>query len=120
MDNTQENSLENKNNETEGKFDPFDDTLLCYSMPREVNGEDGKPLSKDAIQSAKKKSQLPPLEGKVGIEETLNAMFPPRYFEKNGKSYMQQVSTGESSRVELLKLEENLKKKLKERQARYF
>ena len=118
MDNNIENQNENKINETDGKFDPFDDTLLCYSMPRELNGEDGKPLSKDAIQTAKKKSQLPPLEGKVGIEETLNAMFPPRYFEKNGKSYTQSVSTSESSRAELLKLEENLKKKLKERQAR--
>eukprot|EP01016_Furgasonia_blochmanni_P006880 TRINITY_DN12760_c0_g1_i9.p5 TRINITY_DN12760_c0_g1~~TRINITY_DN12760_c0_g1_i9.p5 ORF type:complete len:143 (+),score=28.82 TRINITY_DN12760_c0_g1_i9:65-493(+) len=71
---------------------------------------------KDASAS-KKKSSLPPFE-KQNIDEILNAMFPPKILEFNGKTYVQSVSTQDTSRKELLDLEEKLLKGLKERQAR--
>lgn len=78
------------------------ETLLKYSEELvEVHGE-------QAVQKkfeARKKSELPSLEGKPSIEELLNVIFPPRVLEQEGRTFINPVCHEEASRKELDELE---------------
>ena len=92
------------------------ETLLKYSDQLvEVTGE-------AAVQQnfeARKKSELPSLDGKPSIEELLNVIFPPRVLHQEGRSFHNPVCFEEASRKELDELEARLEARLHERQARY-
>ena len=60
-------------------------TLLQYDPKIEVNED-------DPSYQPPQKRQLPAIESNPSVAETLNAMFPPREFEENGKKYIQYVS----------------------------
>ncbi|XP_061081945.1 axonemal dynein light intermediate polypeptide 1-like [Conger conger] len=66
------------------------------------------PKPKCPIKGAKKKK----------TEEILHAILPPREWADGSGRWMQRVSTTPSSRMDVLKLEEQLNLKLKQRQAR--
>lgn len=90
-------------------------TLLKYtpSLPF----DDQESLTKDPL-SIKKKPQLPPLEVKAVLEEILGSLFPPLEFEEEGRKVKMMVSQDQASREELDGLENELERKLRERQAR--
>jgi len=86
-------------------------TLLQYQPKKEVGQEDLPYLSI-------KKRQLPAIESNPSIAEALNAIFPPKIFEENGKRYIQYVSQEPATREKARDLFKALDEKIKERQAR--
>ena len=86
-------------------------TLLQYQPKKEVGQEDLPYLSI-------KKRQLPAIESNPSIAEALNAIFPPKIFEENGKRYIQYVSQEPATRDKARDLFNALDEKIKERQAR--
>ena len=86
-------------------------TLLQYQPKKEVGQEDVPYLSI-------KKKQLPAIESNPSIAEALNAIFPPKIIEENGKRYIQYVSQEPATREKARDLFKALDEKIKERQAR--
>ena len=86
-------------------------TLLQYQPKKEVGQE-------DLIFLTPKKRQLPAIESNPSIPEALNAIFPPKIWEENGKRYIQYVSQEPASREKARDLFKALDEKIKERQAR--
>ena len=86
-------------------------TLLQYQPKKEVGQEDVPYLSI-------KKRQLPAIESNPSIAEALNAFFPPKIFEENGKRFIQYVSQEPATREKARDLFKALDEKIKERQAR--
>ena len=86
-------------------------TLLQYQPKKEVGQEDVTYLSI-------KKRQLPAIECNPSIAEALNAIFPPKIFEENGKRFIQYVSQEPATREKARDLFKALDEKIKERQAR--
>jgi dynein light intermediate chain len=95
---------------------PPPSTLLKY-IPVPV--DDPELLIKDPL-TIKKKPQLPPLEVKAALEEILSSLFPAIDYEEEGRKLRLLVSQDQASREDLDSLEDDLEKKLKERQARYI
>ena len=86
-------------------------TLLQYDPKIEVNED-------EPSYQPPQKRQLPAIESNPSVAETLNAMFPPREFEENGKKYIQYVSQEPATREKARDLFKALDEKIKERQAR--
>ena len=86
-------------------------TLLQYQPKKEVGEEDLPYLSP-------KKHQLPAIESNPSIADVLNAIFPPKVWEDNGKRYIQYVSQEPATREKARDLFKALDEKIKERQAR--
>ena len=86
-------------------------TLLQYQPKKEVGPEDAAFLSP-------KKRQLPAIESNPSIQDALNAIFPPKIWDENGKKYIQYVSQEPASREKARDLFKALDEKIKERQAR--
>ena len=86
-------------------------TLLQYQPKKEVGQE-------DLVFLTPKKRQLPAIESNPSIPEALNAIFPPKIWEENGKRYIQYVSQEPASREKARDLFKALDEKIKERQAR--
>jgi dynein light intermediate chain len=86
-------------------------TLLQYQPKKEVAEEDLPFLSL-------KKRQLPAIESNPSIAEALNAIFPPKVWDENGKRYIQYVSQEPATREKARDLFKALDEKIKERQAR--
>ena len=86
-------------------------TLLQYQPKKEVGQEDFPFLSP-------KKRLLPAIESNPSIAEALNAIFPPKIWDENGKRYIQYVSQEPATREKARDLFKALDEKIKERQAR--
>ena len=86
-------------------------TLLQYQPKKEVGQE-------DLLFLTPKKRQLPAIESNPSIPEALNAKYPPKISEENGKRYIQYVSQEPASREKARDLFKALDEKIKERQAR--
>ena len=86
-------------------------TLLQYQPKKEVGQEDAPFL-------ALKKRQLPAIESNPSIQDALNAIFPPKIWDENGKKYIQYVSQEPATREKARDLFKALDEKIKERQAR--
>ena len=86
-------------------------TLLQYQPKKEVGQEDLPFLSP-------KKRLLPAIESNPSIAEALNAIFPPKIWDENGKRYIQYVSQEPATREKARDLFKALDEKIKERQAR--
>ena len=86
-------------------------TLLQYQPKKEVGQEDLPFLSL-------KKRQLPAIESNPSIPDALNAIFPPKTWDENGKRYIQYVSQEPATREKARDLFKALDEKIKERQAR--
>lgn len=98
---------------------PFPDSILKWDAPIETTKDFKLKQYLDwSNPLARKKNPLPPLDKLPPLDEILNAIFPVRTFETNGKTYIQFVSTEDTKREMLGTLEAELIKKLKDRQAR--
>ena len=86
-------------------------TLLQYQPKKEVGQE-------DLIFLSPKKRQLPAIESNPSIPDALNAIFPPKIWEENGKRYIQYVSQEPGTREKARDLYKALDAKIKEREAR--
>jgi len=86
-------------------------TLLQYQPKKEIGQE-------DLPYTTLKKRQLPAIESNPSIGEALNAIFPPKIFDENGKRYIQYVSQEPATREKARDLFKALDEKIKERQAR--
>jgi dynein light intermediate chain len=84
--------------------------LIAYQEPEPLPGA---PLD----GSVRKKPLLPPLETKPTIEDILHGIFPPIYYQQDGRWYVKMVSTEEPSRERLKVLEGTLMHNLEVRQA---
>ena len=69
----------------------------------------------------------PPARSRFGVfvrapwrqtEDILNSILPPREWQSSGQLWVQQVSSTPATRVEVVKLQEQLDTKLQQRQAR--
>ena len=86
-------------------------TLLQYKPKKEVGQEDLPFLSQ-------KKRQLPAIESNPSVPDALNAIFPPKIWDENGKRFIQYVSQEPATREKARDLFKALDEKIKERQAR--
>jgi dynein light intermediate chain len=86
-------------------------TLLQYQPKKEIGDEDLPFLTQ-------KKLQLPAIESNPSIQDALNAIFPPKIWEEDGKKYIQYVSQEPATREKARDLFKALDEKIKERQAR--
>jgi len=68
----------------------------------------------------KKKQQLPPMERQqlTTTEDFLNSILPPREWTDDGQLWVQYVSSTPATRLDVIKLQEQLDRKLQQRQAR--
>jgi len=65
------------------------ETLVKYEDPIEVPLFDEQILSQKGLPLAmKKKTQLPPLENKLPVDDILNTILPPREWIENGYLYL--------------------------------
>lgn len=88
--------------------------LLQYGEKVEVNEANENMYS---IWSRKKKFEIQN-ENAPGVKETLNAIFPPKTWEKEGRKFYQYISFEPATRTKSKELYNNFEKKLKERRAR--
>ncbi|XP_076008709.1 axonemal dynein light intermediate polypeptide 1-like [Genypterus blacodes] len=109
---------------------PSKDTLLKYDNPIVVGTTQvWKPpaarLKLSSLQpgsvppAPKQKAQISPEAIKQQTEEILNAILPPREWKEGNKMWLQQVSTRPCTRTDVVNLENQLKLKLQEKQARH-
>ena len=68
----------------------------------------------------KKKAQLAPLEktGTTRNEDYLNSILPPREYTDNGQLWVRYVSPTPATRVDVINLQDDLDRRLQNRQAR--
>lgn len=97
------------------------DSLVKYDPPLELgpaheSASAGK--GNKLKQQLSKKTALPPVEFKPQLEDILHALLPPREWVETGKHYIQYVSSGSATRLDVIQLQEALDHKLMERQAR--
>merc|ERR1719399_2612013 len=90
---------------------PPHDSLVKYDNPILVSTtkEKGK----------KKKNTLPPVERQsTQTEDILNSILPPREWTEDGQLWVQYVSSTPATRLDVINLQEELDRKLQQRQAR--
>jgi len=90
---------------------PPHDSLVKYDNPILVSTtkEKGK----------KKKNALPPVERQsTQTEDILNSILPPREWTEDGQLWVQYVSSTPATRLDVINLQEQLDRKLQQRQAR--
>jgi dynein light intermediate chain len=93
------------------------DSLVMYGNPIMVS------TTTKAGQKAqgKKKQQLPPIDkpgSSTRNEDYLNSILPPREYTENGHLWVRYVEPTPATKIEVMNLQDNLDKKLQERQAR--
>merc|ERR1719229_477401 len=73
-----------------------------------------------AVPSPPPKAKLHPIEGKANqqTEEILNSILPPREWSDSGQMWVQQVSNTPATRLDVVKMQDDLDKRLQQRQAR--
>ncbi|PAA69365.1 hypothetical protein BOX15_Mlig022240g2 [Macrostomum lignano] len=72
------------------------------------------------VPSPPPKGKLPPVGGKPSeqTEEILNSILPPREWTESGQLWVQQVSSTPATRLDVVNLQEELDRRLQQRQAR--
>ncbi|XP_013418349.1 33 kDa inner dynein arm light chain, axonemal [Lingula anatina] len=67
-----------------------------------------------------KKGAVPPIDAKAAqqTDEILNSILPPREWTENGQLWVQQVSSTPATRLDVVNLQEELDRRLQQRQAR--
>lgn len=67
-----------------------------------------------------KKGAVPPIDSKAAqqTDEILNSILPPREWTENGQLWVQQVSSTPATRLDVVNLQEELDRRLQQRQAR--
>ena len=94
------------------------DSLVKYETPILVSKTLGKAGAKSSQASAKTSaSSLPPSDSSK-TEDYLNSILPPNEYEKQGQLWLQYVSPIPATRLDVCILQQELDKKLQERQAR--
>ncbi|XP_043543418.1 axonemal dynein light intermediate polypeptide 1-like [Chiloscyllium plagiosum] len=101
---------------------PASETLLKFSNPHLITVHTGAPASKDHKISPKK-CTLGATKGseehnKQSIECILNAILPPRQWMEDGNMWIQYISTAPATRTDVINLQDQLDRKLQQRQAR--
>ena len=66
------------------------------------------------------KQKLPPMDAKAAqqTDEILNSILPPREWTEGGQLWVQQVSSTPATRLDVVNLQEELDRRLQQRQAR--
>lgn len=95
------------------------DSLVKYETPILVSKTLGKAGSKSSNASAKTSaSSFGGANDSSKTEDYLNSILPPNEYEKNGQLWLQYVSPIPATRLDVCILQQELDKKLQERQAR--
>eukprot|EP00730_Choanoeca_flexa_P019865 TRINITY_DN9716_c0_g1_i3.p1 TRINITY_DN9716_c0_g1~~TRINITY_DN9716_c0_g1_i3.p1 ORF type:complete len:260 (+),score=67.28 TRINITY_DN9716_c0_g1_i3:46-825(+) len=114
---------------------PPNQTLVKYDNPTLISKSTDKKSSRVRTKRSTTKAatlapgapvpqpprgKLPPVDKKASqqTEDILNAIIPPREYSDNGQLWVQQVSAGPATRLDVLNLQEQLDSKLQQRQAR--
>merc|ERR1711993_47288 len=77
--------------------------------------------STSPVPPAPRSGKLPPMSSDVNknqTEEILNSILPPREWTENGQLWVQQVSSTPATRLDVVNLQEELDRRLQQRQAR--
>merc|ERR1712072_1288275 len=91
-------------------------SLVKYDNPVLVNS--ARP---NKVKAAKQKGKLPPVDSKQAptqTEDILNSILPPREWTEDGQLWVQFVSSTPATRLDVINLQEDLDKKLQQRQER--
>lgn len=95
------------------------DSLVKYETPILVSKTLGKQGAKSTNSSAKTSaSSIGAPSDSSKTEDYLNSILPPNEYEKNGQLWLQYVSPIPATRLDVCILQQELDKKLQERQAR--
>jgi len=96
------------------------DKLSSRARPSMTKGDALAPIGGGGPPVLGATSKLPPVESKKQqqTEDILNNILPPREWQATGQLWKQQVSSTPATRVEVVKLQEQLDTKLQQRQAR--
>lgn len=72
------------------------------------------------VPSPPAKQKLPPMDAKTAqqTDEILNSILPPREWTEGGQLWVQQVSSTPATRLDVVNLQEELDRRLQQRQAR--
>lgn len=78
------------------------------------------PVASGPVPSPPPKQKLPPTDTKTAqqTDEVLNSILPPREWTDNGQLWVQQVSSTPATRLDVVNLQEELDRRLQQRQAR--
>lgn len=93
-------------------------SLVKYDNPVLVSTSKAK--GKDKL-AGKGGGKLPPVDGKPNVTQTediLNSILPPREWTEDGQLWVQYVSSTPATRLDVINLQEELDRKLQQRQAR--
>ena len=93
-------------------------SLVKYDNPVLVSTSKHKGKDKLGQKGGKK---LPPVDGKPNVTQTediLNSILPPREWTEDGQLWVQYVSSTPATRLDVINLQEELDRKLQQRQAR--
>mmetsp|Transcript_3414 Transcript_3414/g.8624 ORF Transcript_3414/g.8624 Transcript_3414/m.8624 type:complete len:248 (-) Transcript_3414:58-801(-) len=96
-------------------------SLIKYDNPILVSTTKGKGKDKGMKAGAKPGKKLPPVEAKASVTQTediLNSILPPREWSEEGQLWVQYVSSTPATRLDVINLQEDLDRKLQQRQAR--
>merc|ERR1712113_404469 len=91
-------------------------SLVKYDTPSLLTTKDKK-----GSKPAKGGKKLPPVQGKPQLTQTediLNSILPPREWTEEGQLWVQYVSSTPATRLDVINLQEDLDRKLQQRQAR--
>lgn len=88
------------------------DTPILLSESKKRGVKNGSLTSKKGAGAVKAAQQIPQ------TEDILNSIIPPRQFDEDGQQWVQFVSPSPATRLDVINLQENLDKKLLQRQAR--
>jgi len=78
------------------------------------------PSATGAVPNPPSKQKLSPMDAKAAqqTDEILNSILPPREWTENGQLWVQQVSSTPATRLDVVNLQEELDRRLQQRQAR--
>ena len=97
-------------------------SLVKYDTPILISKTFGKsrqnPASAGATSSASTTSSSRSGGGQMRTEDYLNSILPPREYQDSGQLWVQYVSPTPATRIDVINLQDELDKKLQERQAR--
>ncbi|XP_014779293.1 33 kDa inner dynein arm light chain, axonemal [Octopus bimaculoides] len=90
------------------------------SRARNLRTATSPPICAGPVPSPPPKQKLPIAESKVAqqTDEVLNSILPPREWTENGQLWVQQVSSTPATRLDVVTLQEELDRRLQQRQAR--
>merc|ERR1712156_696781 len=79
-----------------------------------------QPSGNGPVPSPPAKQKLPPMDAKTAqqTDEILNSILPPREWTEGGQLWVQQVSSTPATRLDVVNLQEELDRRLQQRQAR--